>query len=135
MPWIPPERTLEWRTSRSPGPGGQNVNKVESQVEVRLDLAAWPELPEAIRLRLLALAGRRVGKDGVLRVVANRHREQAQNRTAAWEKLEELIAQAAAPPPPERRPTRPTRGSKLRRLSDKRARSEIKKGRSDSGGG
>ena len=123
-----PEHELSWRFSRSSGPGGQSVNTTDSRVELSYDVAASPSLPDDLRERALArLAGRLV--DGVLTVAASEQRSQLQNREAAEQRLAQLLREAVAPPPPSRRPTRPTRGSKERRLEDKRQRSQVKRQR------
>jgi len=110
------------------GPGGQNVNKVSSAVQLRFDAAHSPSLPAEVRVRLCALAGRRLTKEGVLVIVARSHRAQERNRADAREKLFELIRRAATPPKP-RRPTRPPAASKRRRLEAKSVRAKLKRNR------
>jgi ribosome-associated protein len=110
------------------GPGGQNVNKVSSAVQLRFDVAHSPSLSDDIRTRLIALSGNRLTKDGVLVIVARAHRTQERNRADARAKLTELIRRAATPPKP-RRPTKPTRASKRRRLESKIARGRVKRTR------
>ena len=124
-----PAAELSERFSRSSGPGGQGVNTADSRVELSWDIVGSAVLTPEIRTRLLEnLAGRLV--DGVLTIARQEHRTQLANRRAARIRLGEIVAQAAAPPPPERRPTKPTRGSKERRLNEKKRRSETKRGRS-----
>lgn len=111
---------------RASGPGGQNVNKVSSAVQLRFDVRNSPSLPSAVKDRLTRLAGRRLTKDGVLVIEADRHRTQERNREDARERLKALVLRAAAPPPPKRVPTKPTRGSVERRLKAKSERSRTK---------
>ena len=111
------------------GPGGQNVNKVSSAVQLRFDAARSPSLPDDVRARLMALAGRRLTKDGVVIIVARTHRTQERNRAEARIRLFDLIRRAATPPKP-RRPTKPTFASKRRRLDAKTARAKLKRNRS-----
>ena len=110
------------------GPGGQNVNKVSSAVQLRFDVVRSTSLPDDTRTRLIALSGKRLTKDGVLVIVARAHRTQERNRAEARAKLVELIARAATPPKP-RRPTKPTRASKRKRLESKIARGRLKRAR------
>ena len=124
-----PEAELSWRFSRSSGPGGQGVNTTDSRAELSFDVARAASLDEHQRTRVMErLAGRLV--DGVLTVAASEHRSQLQNREAAEQRLAQLLREALAPPPPPRRPTKPSKGAKQRRLTVKRQRSELKKGRS-----
>jgi ribosome-associated protein len=119
------ERELDERFVRSPGPGGQHVNKVSTAVELRFDVARSPALPEAVRVRLVRLAGRRLNAEGILTIEAHRFRTQERNRRDALERLIALIQRATLEPKP-RTPTRPTRASKQRRLEGKSQRAQIK---------
>jgi ribosome-associated protein len=124
---IPPDE-LSWRFSRSSGPGGQSVNTTDSQAELSYDVAGSAALPPVLRDRALAaLAGRLSG--GVITVVASEFKSQLRNREAAAARLSALLTEATAPPPPPRRPTRPTRSSVERRLSDKQRRARLKRQR------
>ncbi|MGQ3675897.1 alternative ribosome rescue aminoacyl-tRNA hydrolase ArfB [Xanthobacter sp. TB0139] len=119
------EQELEFSFIRAAGPGGQNVNKVSSAVQMRFNMAASPHLPEGVKMRLARLAGQRLTRDGVIVIQAQRFRSQERNRQDAIERLVELIRAATVVDPP-RRPTRPTRGSKERRLAAKSRRGQIK---------
>jgi ribosome-associated protein len=119
-----PERELHERFVRASGPGGQNVNKVATAVELRFDVPT-SALPDDVKARLIALAGRRISVEGVLLIDSREHRTQAQNRSAARDRLAALIAQAAKRPK-SRRKTRPSRAAKERRLEAKGQRSHIK---------
>jgi ribosome-associated protein len=122
---VVPEAELSWRFSRSSGPGGQSVNTTDSRAELSYDVAS-SSLPDHLKSRALtALRGRLV--DGVLTIAASEQRSQLQNREAAEQRLVEVLRTAIAPPPPPRRATKPTKGSKERRLNVKRQRSELKR--------
>jgi len=119
------EGELEEHFIRASGPGGQNVNKLSSAVQLRFDVRRSPSLPEGVRARLEQLAGRRLTREGVLVINAQRYRTQERNRDDARERLVDLIRRAAVPPTP-RRPTKPSRLARERRLQSKKHRAAIK---------
>ncbi|WP_034089009.1 alternative ribosome rescue aminoacyl-tRNA hydrolase ArfB [Streptacidiphilus albus] len=125
-----PDAELQWRFSRSSGPGGQHVNTSDSQVELRFDLGASEALPQVWKERALERLSGRLTDGGVLIVKASEHRSQWRNREAAAVRLGALLSEAVAPPPRSRRPTRPSRGMVERRLTDKKRRADVKRGRS-----
>jgi ribosome-associated protein len=123
-----PAGELAERFSRASGPGGQGVNTADSRVELSFDVARSPSIPDDLRPRLLARLASRL-TDGVLTIRASEHRAQLANREAARARLVAVLREAAAPPPPKRRPTKPSRGAKERRLAAKKRRGDTKRGR------
>jgi ribosome-associated protein len=126
------EQEIELVFIRSPGPGGQNVNKVSSTVQLRFNVRETPSLPVEVKQRLIKLAGKRLTSEGILIIEARQYRSQERNRQAAQQRLIRLIQQAVEPPKP-RHKTKPTHASTLRRLESKRKRGEIKRMRRHSG--
>ncbi|HZN25159.1 MAG TPA: alternative ribosome rescue aminoacyl-tRNA hydrolase ArfB [Burkholderiales bacterium] len=122
------ESELQERFVRAAGPGGQNVNKVATAVQLRFNAAESPSLPQAVRTRLIRLAGSRATATGIIIITADRFRTQSRNRADALARLVELIRKAAQPVKP-RRATVPTRASRERRLEEKKRRSDLKRGR------
>jgi len=120
------ENEIEEKFIRSSGPGGQNVNRVETAVQLRFDAAGSPSLPDEVKKRLKRVAGKRLSREGVLVIDARRYRTQEQNRRDALERLRKLIARAAEKPK-ARKPTKPTRASRERRMEAKEKRSRTKR--------
>jgi len=125
---VVPARALQWRFSRSSGPGGQGVNTADSRVELSVHVPSIPGWPDRLLVTALSrLADRLI--DGTLTVAASEYRQQLRNREAARRRLAALLRESVAPAGPPRRPTRPSRGARERRLEDKRRRSRLKRDR------
>jgi ribosome-associated protein len=120
------EREIGESFVRASGPGGQNVNKLSTAVQLRFDVRGSPSLPDDVKARLERLAGTRLTREGVLVITAQRHRTQARNRQDALDRLVDLVRRAATPPVP-RRSTKPTRASRERRIEGKKHRGGIKR--------
>jgi ribosome-associated protein len=136
---IPPnieldESELEFAFIRASGPGGQNVNKVATAVQMRFDARRSPSLPNDVSTRLQKLAGSRLTLEGVIVITANRHRTQERNKADAIDRLVELIAKAAEPPPPPRKKTKPSKAAKAKRVDAKVRRGGVKAMRGRPGG-
>ncbi len=127
-----PDADVTWRAVRASGPGGQNVNKVASKVELRFDLPGTRVLDEEAKARLRVLAGNRFDADGALIITSQLTRDQAKNLADARAKLDDLVERARVRPK-KRRPTKPTKGSRERRLREKAVRGKIKAGRGSLG--
>jgi ribosome-associated protein len=120
------EREIDEDFVRSSGPGGQNVNKLSTAVQLRFNIRASPSLPNEIAIRAQKLAGKRLTQEGVIVIVAQRFRTQDRNREDARDRLVALLREAATPPPPPRRATKPSKAAKARRLESKSRRSSVK---------
>ncbi len=123
------DREIELQFVRASGPGGQKLNKVATAVQLRFDVAHSPSLPDAVRSRLIRLAGKRISREGILVIDARRYRTQERNRQDAVQRLVHWIQRAAKTPKP-RRQTQPSPAAKQRRLDDKRRRGQVKRSRS-----
>jgi ribosome-associated protein len=127
-----PVHELNWKFSRSSGPGGQSVNTTDSRVQLVFDVERSPSIPEPLRQRAIERLGTRL-QDGCLTIAASEHRSQFQNRRAAERRLAETLSEAMAPPPRTRRPTKPSRGATERRIKEKKSRGMTKRLRSAAG--
>ena len=123
-----PEEELDWSFARSGGPGGQNVNKVASKAVLRWDVAKTPSLPADVKARLRTQQANRITSEGVLILTSQQHRDQERNRQECLEKLRAMLLRATVVPK-KRRPTRPSRGSKERRIESKKRRAALKTSR------